>query len=29
MGDYTLVHYFVPEDHEDEKMLNTFCIPKP
>lgn len=26
---YTLVHYFIPEDHEDEKILNTFCVPKP
>lgn len=25
---YTLVHYFIPEDNEDEKMLNTFCVPK-
>ena len=26
---YSLVYYFVPEDHEDESLLNNFGIPKP
>ncbi len=25
---YTLVYYFIPEDGEDQKLLNTFGIPK-
>ena len=29
MADYTLLHYFVPEDDEDDKIYNTFGIPLP
>lgn len=25
---FSLVHYFIPEDHEDESVLNTFGIPQ-
>lgn len=29
MTDYTLVHYFVPEDDENQEIYNTFGIPLP